>query len=77
MIALDKQAHFYAGLAICLAVSLFVSPVIGLAAALVAGALKEIVDHMGFGTPDVWDFVATAVGGAVGFGLILISEFLL
>ena len=73
MIAIDTQSHFYAGLAICLAVSLFVSPVIGLAVALLAGAIKEGIDALGFGTPDKWDFVATAIGGLVGFALLLIK----
>lgn len=74
MITQDKVAHFYAGLAICLAVSLFVSPIIGFGVAILAGVAKEIVDKMGFGTADPWDFVATAVGGLLGFVLILISE---
>lgn len=71
---IDLQAHFYAGLAICLAVSLFTTPLIGFGVALLAGLAKEVVDKMGFGTPDKWDFVATAVGGLLGFVLIMISE---
>ena len=76
MIPLDKQAHFLAGLSICLAVSLFFSPLIGLITAIVLGALKEAWDGMGHGTKDVWDFVATASGGVVGFVLTFISELL-
>ena len=73
-IPLDKQAHFLAGLAICLSFALFVSPILGLITAIVLGAVKEVWDGMGNGTKDVWDFVATALGGVVGFVLILISE---
>ena len=69
----DLQGHFWAGLAICLAVSLFTAPVIGLVIALAVGAAKEIVDSMGFGTPDKWDLVATAAGGLVGYGLLIVS----
>ena len=72
-IPLDKQAHFLAGTTICLAVSLFFSPLIGLAAAVFAGMAKEVWDSMGFGTADRWDFVATAAGGVVGYVLIMIK----
>jgi hypothetical protein len=34
-----------------------------LIAAVIAGALKEFWDMWGHGEPDVWDFVATVVGG--------------
>ena len=76
MIAIDKQAHFYAGLAICLAASLFVNPIIGLVIAITAAIAKEAWDALGHGTPDVMDAVATSVGGVLGFGLIMISEVL-
>ena len=75
-IPLDKQAHFLAGLAICLSFALFVSPILGLITAIALGAVKEVWDGMGNGTKDVWDFVATALGGVAGFVLILISEVL-
>ena len=74
MIPIDKQAHFLAGISICLAFALFVSPVLGLIAAIIIGAIKELWDGMGYGTKDFWDFVATALGGVVGFVLILIKE---
>ena len=76
MVSLDKQAHFLAGTTICLSFALFVSPVLGLITAIVLGAVKELWDGMGHGTKDIWDFVATALGGVVGFVLILISEVL-
>jgi Flp pilus assembly pilin Flp len=76
MVSLDKQAHFLAGTTICLSFALFVSPILGLITAIVLGAVKELWDGMGHGTKDIWDFVATALGGVVGFVLILISEVL-
>jgi len=76
VVALDKQAHFLAGTTICLSFALFVSPVLGLITAIVLGAVKELWDGMGHGTKDIWDFVATALGGVAGFVLILISEVL-
>lgn len=74
MIPLDKQAHFLAGTTICLSLALFVSPIIGLFAAGMLGLAKEAFDATGRGTPDIWDFVATALGGVAAFALIHISE---
>lgn len=62
---LDKQAHFFAGAAIASAVALYLDPPAGLAAGIIAGALKEVYDRMGYGTPDIRDFIATALGAAV------------
>ena len=73
---LDKQAHFWAGLAIMLSVSLFGGWIAGLVVATAAGLLKEAYDSMGFGTPDRWDAVATIIGGLVGAGLYLIAGML-
>jgi hypothetical protein len=65
-IRLDLQAHAWAGLAIMLSASLFFGWGLGLAVAIAAGVGKEIRDYLGHGTPDHWDAVATAAGGAVG-----------
>lgn len=62
---IDKQAHFFAGAAIAASVALYADPLLGLAAGIIAGALKEVRDRAGFGTPDIWDFIATAAGAAV------------
>lgn len=62
---LDKQAHFFAGAAIASVVALYADPLTGLAAGVIAGAVKEIVDRMGYGTPDWWDFIITALGACV------------
>ena len=66
MIRIDLQAHAWAGLAIMLTVSLFFGWGLGLAVPIAAGVGKEIRDYLGHGTPDHWDAVATAAGGAVG-----------
>ena len=76
MISLDKQAHFLAGLAIMLGVSLFGGWVLGLAAAVVAGIGKEVYDMTGRGTPDYMDAIATGLGGVAGAGLYLIERLL-
>ena len=62
---IDKQAHFWWGWA----VSATVYPQgfwLAIFCAVVVGAAKELWDKKGHGTPDVWDFAATALGGAVG-----------
>lgn len=68
---LDKQAHFFAGAAIAATVALYFDPLAGLAAGILAGAIKEIRDRAGFGTPDAWDFVATAAGACVVLPLLV------
>jgi hypothetical protein len=71
---IDKQIHFFSGLALCLAVALFFGAYAGLAVAVLAGLGKEVYDNYGRGAPDIYDAVATAVGGALGFVLIMIAE---
>jgi len=68
---LDKQAHFFAGATIASTVTLYGgSAVWGLGACVVAAIGKELYDASGRGTPDVWDAVATVLGGAVVLPLI-------
>lgn len=62
---LDKQAHFFAGAAMAATIALYVDPTLGLAAGILAGLAKEVVDRMGYGTPDAKDFIATALGACV------------
>ena len=64
----DKQKHLLAGLALSILAGLLFCPRIGLAAAAVIGALKEIVWDwlLKKGTPELLDFVATVAGGALG-----------
>ena len=56
---LDKQAHFFAGAAIAATIALYLDPTLGLVAGIIAGLVKELVDRMGYGTPDAKDFIAT------------------
>jgi K+-transporting ATPase A subunit len=76
MIAPDKVAHAWAGLAIMLTVSLFFGWGVGLCIAVVAGLAKEWYDSLGNGTPDIWDIVATLTGCLVGTILYLLKGLL-
>jgi hypothetical protein len=69
----DKLMHFGAGLGIALLFGWLLTPFYGFVAAAVAGALKEIQDRVDKlnGTPDVWDFVATCLGGVTGTTFLL------
>lgn len=63
----DKCLHIIVGLIIFTAVH-FVSIEMGIAAVALAGLGKEFADwYTGHGTADVWDFVATVVGGIFGW----------
>jgi hypothetical protein len=48
------------------------SPLIGLIAAAIVGALKEIIWDwlLKRGTPEFLDFLATALGGAIAYAVI-------
>lgn len=67
-IPIDKQGHFLGGSVIALALGYICPPLIGIFAAIVVGALKEAYDslHPDIHTVDVWDFVATSLGGIAG-----------
>ena len=63
---LDKQAHFWAGAAIASAeVAYGIPPVAAIVSAWLIGALKELWDFAGNGTPDQKDWLATALGALV------------
>ncbi len=68
----DKKLHLLAGLALSILAGLLFCPRIGLAAAAVIGALKEIIWDwlLKRGTPEFLDFVATVAGGAIGYLLL-------
>lgn len=63
--ARDKILHILAGAVIAFVFGVWISPTTGLAAGIVAGAGKEIVDKLGLGTPDYLDFFMTVVGSLI------------
>ncbi len=64
----DKQLHFICGFIIVAVLTPFIGAYSILVVAVIA-ALKEIYDylHKDIHTPDFWDWVATTLGGLVGF----------
>ncbi len=69
MMKQDKLKHLLAGIGISLVFSVQFSPLIGLIAATIIGALKEIIWDwlLKKGTPELLDFLATALGGAIAY----------
>lgn len=67
----DKIAHFAVGAAISAGIGLHFDPMLGFAAGVFAGALKEGIDRAGYGTPDFKDFIATALGACVVLPVML------
>ena len=72
--AYDKKLHLLAGLALSILAGLLFCPLIGLVSAAVVGALKEIIWDwlLKKGTPEPLDFVATVVGGVIGYVLLML-----
>lgn len=68
----DKQAHFLAGAAIAATTALYLDPLYGLIAGIAAGAVKELYDRAGYGTPDFKDFIATALGATIALPATLL-----
>ena len=67
----DKQMHFIGGLVIAALLTPFIGAYSIVVVAIIA-LLKEIYDylHKDIHTPDVWDWVATTLGGAVGMVIV-------
>ena len=67
----DKQMHFICGVIIAAVLTPFIGATSILVVAVVA-ALKEAYDylHPESHTADIWDWVATTLGGVVGFVII-------
>lgn len=73
----DKILHFLAGLSIALFVGLVLwNPWIGLMAGIVAGIAKELIWDLWLkkGTPEFMDFLATFLGGAAAFAILLLAK---
>ena len=66
----DKQMHFIGGLVIAAILTPFIGAYSIVVVAIIA-LLKEIYDYMHpeSHTADFWDWVATVLGGVVGFVL--------
>jgi hypothetical protein len=72
-LAKDKQLHVLAGFLTAMVFQgLTGSLWVALLASGVVGAAKEAYDSLGYGTVDLWDFVATVVGGLLFVLLILL-----
>lgn len=69
----DKLGHFLAGAAIAFVGSLL-SPALGFAAGVTAGALKEAHDSTGRGHVELLDFLATSLGAALGVAPRVVLE---
>ena len=67
----DKQMHFICGLVIAALLTPFIGAYSIVVVAIIA-LLKEIYDylHKEIHTPDFWDWVATVLGGLVGFVIV-------
>ena len=67
----DKQMHFICGLVIAALFTPFIGAYSIVVVAIIA-LLKEIYDylHKDIHTPDFWDWVATVLGGLVGFVIV-------
>jgi hypothetical protein len=61
----DKCLHVIAGMLIFSATH-FAAWWIGMAAVVLVGFLKELLDHFTGGDVSVWDVIATITGGLVG-----------
>jgi len=70
----DKANHAIYGLVLFIALAFARDPLFALALVIVAGIVKEIYDKVtGTGTPDVWDAVATSLGGLAGYICTLVK----
>lgn len=70
---IDKKAHLLAGMAIASTVTLYTGlPLVGFIVAVIIAAGKEGRDKLGYGTPDVKDFIVTVVGALVVLPLLFI-----
>lgn len=61
----DKLLHFIAGMLVAVIVLIVLPWWAALAAAVLAGAAKEIIDYYGYGAPELADFLYTALGGLI------------
>lgn len=67
----DKVAHIFAGMAVGLT-AIFMPLYFALLLVFLVGALKEVRDYCGYGDADLYDAVATWIGGLFVIVLILV-----
>lgn len=65
----DKVFHFTGGTILFALALPFTGPVYAVAAVTIVGFAKEVYDSVNKDThtPDIWDALATAAGGALGY----------
>jgi len=70
---IDKLYHFVAGFLIAIVIGL-ISPISGLICSVVIGAGKEVIYDklMKRGCFEVLDFVATCIGGVIGYLIFIL-----
>ena len=70
----DKILHFIAGLCITLFFSIILSPIWGVLFGIAFGIAKELIwdKWLKKGTPELLDFLATALGSLLTFALLLV-----
>lgn len=66
-IPIDKQLHFFSGMALAGLASPF-GLLTAIVIVLVIAVAKELRDSLGYGTPDAWDAGATICGGMLLLG---------
>ena len=79
MVAIDKQLHFFSGgFLAALAIAANLPFYAAMLVVLLAGVAKEVYDalHPDKHTKDVWDIVATSIGGSVVVGAFFIGSYL-
>jgi hypothetical protein len=60
----DKKLHFMAGILTVVIAFLLGVPIFATVLILCGVAVgKEVVDYLGYGTPDIWDAIFTILGG--------------
>ncbi len=72
MMKQDDLKHLLVGISISLVFGVQFAPLIGFIAAAIVGALKEIIWDwlLKKGTPEFMDFLATALGGVIGYMVV-------
>ena len=71
MFQFDKLLHLSVGAGIYLIFWLFAHPLVCLIPVLGIAIAKEIYDLHKHGKPDIWDAVATALGGLITYFITL------